>query len=126
LSREILKPGWPWVPIELIDEFFRHVHSFCLGAAIQRVWSVDERDDAPKVTIPAFETLEGESRRDAKRRLRASYIVAMATLDARPPAGPRGRVPRRKIDEIKRNARWFYRSRVLGESILSIARAYHA
>jgi hypothetical protein len=121
LVRRLLKPGWPWVSYELCDVFLRKVLMHGLGVVHTRVLQAVDR--APKVRH-IFEVKPEESRHEAVERLHGEFMeVARELLAA---AEMRGRLPRRKINSVERNARWFYKSRVLDESVSGIAKEYHA
>ena len=67
----------------------------------------------------SFQTREGESVEEALDRLSQEFHGAVKTIVE--PVIPRGRVPDRTIDALERDARWFYRRKVKGESVRSIA-----
>lgn len=73
---------------------------------------------APMTTV-SFQTEEGESLELAVTRLYDEFESAVKRLLE--PVPPRGKVPQHTIPVLERNARWFYRHKVKGESIRSIA-----
>ena len=121
LVKRLVKPGWPWVSWELHDVFARKLLMHGLGVVHTRVLQAVDR--TPNVRH-IFEANPEESRHEAVERMHREFVqVARKILAA---ATPRGRLPRKKVDSLERNARWFYRSRVLGESVSSLAKEYHA
>lgn len=110
---ELVKPGWPWVAIELLDEFFRQTNGYVLGVSLQRNWWIEMRDGAPRVSIPAFTTMRGESRKQARLRLTRWYVAALIELERERTKDGKGRLPRTKGKVvIERNVLWFYQHRV--------------
>ena len=64
-----------------------------------------------------------ESRLETFERLHREFAAVAKSVLAG--AETRGRLPRRKLGSVERNAHWFYRNRVLGESVSSLAKKYH-
>jgi hypothetical protein len=124
LVRELLRPGWPWVPVDLVETFALHIEGVAAGASegTRTIWVADP---APKVSM-TFTTAENEDRDAAMRRLTDEYVAAFLKLARQPDHGAKkGRLPRAKgLATLARDTRWFYRHHVLGEEADELARAY--
>jgi len=118
--RDTLALPWPWVAIELCFEFQRRTVGNVTGARLQRTVSVGHV--APSVRI-VFETRQDESIAQNQARLVDLCCQGLTELEAGLP--PKGYWSR-QTDHVTRNARWFYRHKLRGESVRQIAREYHA
>jgi hypothetical protein len=120
LVRRLLKPGWPWVSYELHDVFLRKLVMHGLGVVHTRV--LEAIDHVPNMRH-IFAVKPEESRLETFERLHREFAAVAKSVLAG--AETRGRLPRRKLGSVERNAHWFYRNRVLGESVSSLAKKYH-
>jgi hypothetical protein len=118
---------WAWLALEIVRAFLADVWGQPLrrfGRRIQIRFEVDSSPPAPALEIPAFTTRPGERFGAAVERLNEHMRSAFEKLAeaAHQPPLPRGRV--RGNDA--RNAEWFYRVRIRGETVSALAREYHA
>ncbi|MFQ6029157.1 MAG: hypothetical protein ACE5Q6_16885 [Dehalococcoidia bacterium] len=113
---------YPWLAVELIECSLHAITAAALGLTF-RLNSWYEPNSPSEISAPAtsmsFQTRAGESVEEALNRLLLEVHGVMHNLAEAVP--PRGRVPDRTIDALEKYARWFYRNRVKGESIRSIA-----
>ena len=117
--RDVLRPRWPWVAIELIDCFHRTAWFRAFGQRITRQFSVIL--PAPPTKI-VFESRPGESLGEAWTRLNSEFLEA-----ARPriSAFKKGKRPG-GTETMARYARWFYEARIERKSIRSLAAEYRS
>ena len=98
---------YPWLAIELIESFFHAVSGFALGFIVR----IDGWYEpiplselvAPKTSM-SFQTLEGESVKEALDRLSQDLDEVVGKLMQ--PVTPVGKVPDRTIPTLERDARW--------------------
>jgi hypothetical protein len=117
-----LELPYPWLAMELIECFVYATTGFAMGRTFHlRRWFEPlqlSEITAPPTTLE-FQTGDAESVAAALERLQEEFKRARDNLLETVP--PRGRIPKRTADILKRNARWFYRHKVKGDSIRSIA-----
>jgi hypothetical protein len=113
---------YPWLAIELIESTFFAILGIALGEVYRtEIWYEPEplsEIAAPMVSM-SFQTHEGESVEQAVTRLlNEAKETAKKLLE---PVPRPGKIPDRRIPVLERNGCWFYRHKVKGESIRSIA-----
>jgi hypothetical protein len=131
--RDALGLPWPWLCFALFDIFHRMMTLGIVDAAqaIQE-WGPEEAHvHAPPFQL-SFQTLDGESTVEARERLVALFVEALAQLaDAERDAGvgvvARGRRARRDRSYLRAWGRGYYAARVQrpAASVSALARTYH-
>jgi hypothetical protein len=110
----------------LVYDLFQHFYHGIIGFTQGKVYFL-ERSLVPQpfseidatMTTMYFQTEEGESVEQAQRRLKDQFQETMGNLTRSLPK--REKFPDHTIQPLVRDARWFYRHKVKGESIRSLA-----
>jgi hypothetical protein len=127
--RDELGLPWPWVAIELCQVLVLEAMGIICGGPWHMTWHVELEDPAAPDLRFTFEVQPGETISTAHRRFIDEANTFSTRLEEAAPAVEVGRVPsdlsHEARDGVGEYARWFYRHRVCGESIRSIAREYH-
>ena len=116
---------YPWLAMELIGYTGYAIFGFALGVKF-RFDGWYEPKPHSEITAPtismSFQTRERESVEEALDRLCDEFIETAKKLIE--PIPPRGKIPDRTIAALERNAQWFYRNKVRGESVRSMAKSH--
>ncbi|MEW6271468.1 MAG: hypothetical protein AB1689_19475, partial [Thermodesulfobacteriota bacterium] len=105
LVRELVPSGWPWVIGDLIGAFYRGLLSHVFGVQVVQQFVIEKHDARTW-------------------RLASQYTVGASAVLKVIPAPDGSRLPREKLDAIERNARWFYRARVLRDKADDLAQEH--
>jgi hypothetical protein len=116
--REDLELSRPFVVTDLLDYFMMQTWSLACGAPHhRRAWFEPKPPGAHtiEITFASEQDLKRESARVKREGLES--VKQSAT--------PRGRVPKKKVESIRRNVRWFVRNKIGGVLIADLAKEYH-
>jgi len=120
---------WPWLAAQLVEMFMLSLWQFIIG----RLVVINHWVEPPDLPAPPFEhrfcTRSDETVNEALTRFLSEMHAALDRLSGHVPEIPRGRMPSDLDAEfangVGRYGRWYYRHRIRGESMNSIARDAH-
>jgi hypothetical protein len=112
---------WPWLALELMSHYLERVSGSVSGVVFKHELSVVASDaPAPRVELH-FVTEDGEMTGAAIQRLFSEVARVYDQLESA--RLPRGKMPNKTAEVLRRRTRWFYRHRVRRDGILTIARS---
>jgi len=116
--RDDLKMPWPWLSLDLV-QMFNGMLTGCLFGELHYV-EYSLRSEAPAIDRNLF--LEAGPKVESLKQLECFYKKVRDEIMG-PVRETRSRVP--DVTKMQRNASWFYRNQIKGESKKSLAREYH-
>jgi hypothetical protein len=116
--KEDLKMPWPWLSLELLNIFFGGLVGSLFSQAYKFEYSI--KDEAPSIDRRFF--LKGGSKAESIAQLDSFYKSIRAEIMGR---GSQSRIRVPDEAKVRRNAVWFYRNQIKGESKMGLAREYH-
>jgi hypothetical protein len=120
VKHELALP-WAWVAHELMELSYTNLFGLATGRAVtKKLWYEPIDPPAPQVEL-TFQTLPGESSSQALLRLSEEIKPILDLLLVPPPRISAGKS--RNPSVIEQQVDWFFRHKILGESINSIANA---
>lgn len=118
MVRRDLELCWPFVAKELLECFFMKAWSHASGVSYERtIWF------EPKLLVAHKMTVTFTNGKDLKRELARAKQEGLALVKRS--ALPRGVLPKKTAEAIRRNALWFCRAEIGDVPIPTLAKEYH-
>jgi hypothetical protein len=116
--RKDLGLPWPFVVVDLAEYCVMGAWSCASGVPYHRRARLEPKPPAAHTMTVTF-----TSRQELKRE--SARVEREGLESVKQAATPGGRVPKKKVEAVRRNARWFVRNKIGGVSISDLARKHH-